>query len=358
MTPEQFLRSLAKQEPEPVYLFVGPESYRRLPCRKALVERVLSAEDRDEGYTRHDLDELSLNEVLDDARSMSLFARNRVIWVGSAESALPRGRAAAAVEEEEIGGKAAVGPEALAAYCKDPTPGVVMVFDARKWDFDGEDKTKMDRLAKYYGSIRAVVEFVKLTPQDARGFVQTLAAERKLRLGNAEIDLLVEATAADASRLANEVEKLALFAEVNGGQVTAADIANMVPNAQETTVFNLVNALARRSRVEAMQLLDTLVREGEYLPLALTFLGGVFRLALAAREQGLRSSNEVQSFFQRQGTPMWRSRAEQIYTASSRFPREKLEEGLQLVFRADRDMKSSRVDDRIVMEEFVLHLTR
>lgn len=355
MTPDQFLRSLTRQEPEPVYLFVGPEGYRRGPCRKALVERVLSEEDREEGYTRHDLDEVSLNEVLDDARSMSLFARNRLIWVSSAESALPRGRGAAAEEE---GGKAAVGPEALVSYCKDPTPGVVVVFDARKWDFDGEDKTKMERLGKYYAPIKAVVEFLKLSPQDARAFAQSLAAERGLRLGNAELELLVEATAADASRLANEVEKLALFAEVNGGKVTAADIANMVPNAQETTVFNLVNALARRSRVEAMQLLDTLVREGEYLPLALTFLGGVFRLALAAREQGLRSSNDVQSFFQRQGTPMWRSRAEQIYTASSKFSKEKLEEALQLVFRADRDMKSSRVDDRIVMEEFVLHLTR
>ncbi|WP_321474365.1 DNA polymerase III subunit delta [uncultured Paludibaculum sp.] len=357
MTPDQFLRSLSKQDPEPVYLFVGPEGYRRAPCRKALIEKMLSVEDREEGYTRHDLDEVSLNEVLDDARSMSLFARNRVIWVASAESALPRGRAAAS-EEEESSGKAAVGPEALTSYCQDPTPGVVLVFDARKWDFDGEDKTKMDRLAKYYGAIRAVVEFVKFTPQDARAFVQSLAGERGLRLGSNEIDLLVEATAADASRLANEVEKLALFAEVNGGKVTAADIANMVPNAQETTVFNLVNALARRSRVEAMQLLDTLVREGEYLPLALTFLGGIFRLALAAREQGLRSSSEVQSFFQRQGTPMWRSRADQIHTASSKFTKEKLEEALQLVFRADRDMKSSRVDDRIVMEDFVLRLTR
>ena len=162
---------------------------------------------------------------------------------------------------------------------------------------------------------------------------------------------------ADASRLASEIEKLALFAG-EGGTVTAADIASLVPDAQETTIFNLVNALARRNRTQSMELLDTLVREGEYLPLALTFLGGLFRLALAAQEQGLRSANDVQSFFSRQGIAMWRSRAEQIYTASARFSPEKLKEGLQLVFRADKDLKSSRVDDRIVMEEFVLHLTR
>ncbi len=93
MTPDQFLSSLAGGL-RPVYLFLGPETYRRQKCRKALVERALPEELRESGYTRHDLDELSLAEVLDDARSMSLFASERLIWVASAELALPRGRAA------------------------------------------------------------------------------------------------------------------------------------------------------------------------------------------------------------------------------------------------------------------------
>ena len=53
-----------------------------------------------------------------------------------------------------------------------------------------------------------------------------------------------------------------------------------------------------------------------------------------------------------------RSRAEQVYSASLKFPREKLEEAISSVFRADRDLKGSRPDDRIVMEDFVLRLTR
>ncbi len=360
MTPEQLLRSLAKQAPEGVYLFVGPEMYRRGPCRQALIEKVLPAGEREEGYIRHDLDSLSLNDVIDDARSMSLFAGRRLIWVSSAELALPRGRAAAAAaaaEEEEDAAPKAGGADTLAAYCQDPTPGTVLVFDSHRWDFEGEDKAKMDRLRKHYGAILAVVEFTKLTKQDAMTFAQAQAAERGLRIGPAELDALVEATACDASRLATEIEKLALYLGPVGGQVTAAEIVALVPNGQETTIFNLVNALARRNRTESLQQLDTLIRDGEYLPLALTFLGGIFRLALSAREQGLRSSQDVQNYFQRQGVPMWRARAEQIYTASSRFPQEKLEQGIQLVFRADRDLKSARVDDRIVMEDFVFRLT-
>lgn len=344
MKPEQFLRDLEKKAPAPVYLFTGPETYRRRACRAALLDRLLpDAAARDEGVTQHDLDELTMAEVLDDARAMSLFAADRVIFVTGAESALPRGDA-----------KDSPAQESLKAYCADPTPGVTLVFDTRRFDFDGEDKAKMERVLKFYAPVPAVVEFARLSAQDARIFAQNLASERGLRLENAVFDELVAATAADASRLANEIEKLAL----HGGPITAKEVAELVPNASETTIFALVNALATRNRPQSLELLDRLVRAGEYLPLALTFLGGVFRLALAAREQGLRSAQDVQSFFQRQGTPMWRARAEQIHAASQRFSKEKLEEGIGLVFRADRDLKSSRADDRVVMEEFVLRLTR
>ena len=42
MTPEQFLNQIRKQPPGPLYLFLGPENYRREMCRRALVERGLA----------------------------------------------------------------------------------------------------------------------------------------------------------------------------------------------------------------------------------------------------------------------------------------------------------------------------
>jgi DNA polymerase-3 subunit delta len=318
------------------------------------LDRILSPEERDEGFVRHDLDELSLAEVIDDARSMSLFAGNRLIWIGGAESALPRGRAAAADEEPAA---AAAATAALASYCEDPTPGTTLVFDARRWDFDGEDKPRLERLVKFYAPIRNVVEFARFSPQEAKTLAFTLAQENGMRMGTAEVEMLVEATAADAARIESEIQKLGLFARARGGKVTGEDIRALVPNSQETTIFALVNALARRDRAASLDLLDTLVRSGEYLPLALTFLGGIFRMALAAREQNLRSSSDVQSYFQRQGVPMWRSRAEQIHLAAAKFPSAKLADAVSLVFEADKGLKSARPDDRLVMEQFVLKLT-
>ena len=98
MTPDQFLDRLKKSGPAPAYLFLGPEAYQRERCRRALLDAALGGED---GLTRHDLEEISLASALDDARSMSLFASKRVIWIAGAEAALPRGRAKADDDDED-----------------------------------------------------------------------------------------------------------------------------------------------------------------------------------------------------------------------------------------------------------------
>jgi DNA polymerase-3 subunit delta len=273
MTPDQFLDRLKKSGPAPAYLFLGPEAYQRERCRKALLAAALPPEALDDGLTRHDLDEIPLASVLDDARSMSLFASKRVIWVASAEAALPRGK----MDEGEAA--------ELAAYLKDPTPDTVIVIESSRYDFEGEDKARIERVQKYYACVPAQVEFRPFDPSEARALAQSLAKKLSLQLGLGELALLLEATGGDAARLAVEIEKLSLYAGT-ARKVTAEDIAELVPDAQQTTVFALVSALGRGDRRRALDVLDTLAREGEYMPLALTFLATQFRMAQRKPDSG------------------------------------------------------------------------
>ena len=348
MSPEQFPQRIGKGEPSPVYLFLGPEAYQRRICRSALIERVLGA-DRDNGYERYDLDETPLSEILDDARSMSLFASKRVIWVASAEAALPKRLTA---EAEDSGHGAA-----LAEYLRSPSPDVVVVFDAGRFDFEGEDKTKQDRVQKFYAAIRDVVEFRPYTIDAARRLAQDLAREAGLQIGIGEIGLLVEALAGDSSRIANEIEKLRLYAG-SARKITAEDIQRLVPNAQASTIFALVASLGRGDRRRSLESLDTLIREGEYLPLALTFLATQFRLAMAAHEAGLKNAQQIQAHFTKVGIRIWRDRAEQVHQTMNAFTRQRLGAAIAKVYWADKSLRDARPDDRVVMEELVLSLTK
>lgn len=342
MTPAQFLSRVKRNEIPAVCLFLGQESYNRKRCREALIAaKGIEPEP-------YDASETSLAAIIDDARAMSLFASERLIFVLSAEAAMPRSVRSDETETGETG----TSTDVLDAYIRNPTPGVTLVLEATRWDLDGEDKTRADRARKFFGAIPDVVEFPRFNSGDARIELDRIARATNLRLDPAAADALVDALGADVARIAVEIEKLALY----GKPVAADDLPLLVPDARQSTIFALVNALGRRDRVRALETLDALVREGEYLPLALTFLATQFRMALVAKEANLRGAAQVQSHFQRAGVPMWGSRAEQVAQTAAKFSKEQLERGLTLVFETDRDLRSARPDDRIIVENFVLRL--
>lgn len=348
MTPAQFLARLKRNEIPPVCLFLGQEGYNRKRCREALIATAKGVE-----AEQHDASETSLPAIIDDARSMSLFASERLIFVIGAEAAMPRTRGSGTDDDEEgSGGGGGGSATVLEAYVKSPTPGVTLIFEATRWDFEGDDKAKTDRVRKFFGAIPDVVEFKRFSPDEARIELERIARAANVRLDPAASEALVEALAADVARLAVEVEKLSLY----GKPVTVEDLPLLVPDARQSTIFALVNALGRKDRARSLQTLDALVREGEYLPLALTFLATQFRMALVVKEANLRGSSQIQSHFQRSGIQMWGSRAEQVSVTATKFSKEQLERGLKMIFETDRDLRSARPDDRTVVENFVVRL--
>src|SRR4051812_25100323 len=165
----------------------------------------------EDAVARHDLSETAIAEVLDDARSLSLFASERLLWVVNAEAVLPKGRAAAAADDDDAGGGIGdSGP--LTEYLKNPTPDVVVVFEASRFEFEGDDKRKQDRVRKFYAAIADVVELRRFSSQDARQEAESLVRASGLRIEAAALDLLVEALGADIARIAVEIEKLSLYA--------------------------------------------------------------------------------------------------------------------------------------------------
>ena len=95
---------------------------------------------------------------------------------------------------------------------KDPTPGVVLVFEAPRFDFEGEDKRKQERVRKFYSAMGEAVELRRFAADEARARSRALAKRSRLAIDPATLDLLVEALAADLARIAVEIEKLALYA--------------------------------------------------------------------------------------------------------------------------------------------------
>jgi len=354
MDPVQLLIQLKKTGPGPGYLFLGNELYSRDGCRRALLEAALPASDRQTGLVQFDLAESSLETVIGEARTLSLFATARLIVAYNAEATLPR--TGPLDEEEGSAPPAAAG--LLEDYFSSPTPGVVVLIEALRFDWDDRDeKRKLERLAKFFAAVPVKVEMRRLAPEAALEGARRLAQEQSLPISDELLAELAEALGHDMARISGEITKLALYS-AGRQEITRQTLAALVPEARTSGLFELTDALAARNRSRALEILDTLTRMDVYLPLQINFLAGVFRCALAVKESGSRSPGEVMRLFQRLGLPTWPARANQALDTARRFTHPQIERAMVLLSETDRDLRRDNPGDRLVMEKLVWDLTR
>ena len=352
MKPRKFLQQIKASTPAPGYLLLGNEQFYRDRCRQALIKAVLREEAGPvhpaEDVTEFDLSQEPLEKLLDDARTLSLFAESRLIVGLNSEAALPR-RVSSATGSPETA--------ALSRYFENPTPGTVILLEATRYDWSERDeKTKIERVARFFATVPERIDLERLSPSEAVATAAALAKRLELNIRHDLLAELVELLAANMARIANELEKLSLYAGKEA-PITSAEIEALVPEARQSGMYEFSDALSRKDRRRALQILDTLAGSGEYWPIQINLLAGLFRHALAVSEQKLRSTQEISRFFQSLGIRIWPARVRQVLDIARRFSRTELDNALRRLFYADRDLRRERPDDRVIMEQLVLTLT-
>jgi DNA polymerase III subunit delta len=142
--------------------------------------------------------------------------------------------------------------------------------------------------AKLAKAVRAadgeVHEFV--APQ-AREMPRVLVGEAQrlgFRLDAAAARMLVERMGSNPLRLRNELERLALWAGP-GGEVSAADLEEMITDTSETAVWSLSDALIEGDAAAALRIGERLIGQGENVTGLIYGLASRLRGACAAAAQ-------------------------------------------------------------------------
>jgi DNA polymerase III subunit delta len=132
----------------------------------------------------------------------------------------------------------------------------------------------------------------------ARDMPRTLVADAQrlgFKLDPAAAKLLVERMGAEPLRLHNELERLALWAG-DSGQVTAADIEEMIADTSEAAVWTLSDAVVEGDARTALRVGEQLIEQGESVTGLIYGLASRLRAACAAAamlEEG-RAPREVE----------------------------------------------------------------
>jgi DNA polymerase-3 subunit delta len=167
--------------------------------------------------------------------------------------------------------------EAVAAALADLPPDLTVVLIARA--------KAPAKLARAVNAAKGEVH--EFEAPKAREMPRTLVADAQrlgFRLEPGAARVLVERMGANPVRLGHELERLALWAG-EGGEVTAADLDEMVSDTSEAAVWSLSDALLERDPAKALAIGERLIDQGENVTGLIYGLASRLRKACAAAAQ-------------------------------------------------------------------------
>jgi DNA polymerase-3 subunit delta len=336
----------------PAYVLVGDEAFFRKRCRDAILKHLVPADMRDFGVYEFDLAETSLAEVLDRARTPSLMAPFQVFFIRGIKTLYGRGS-----HDEEFA--------AIEAYVKDPNPDALLVLiadhisipaDARRMEM--ADRDRFERLRETLGEYCGMVELARVEEGDAVRWVLETAAEQGVKVEPDAARELVDAVGADMMMIANELEKLMLYAGERK-RVSLGDVETMILAAKQRSLYELTDAISSKNKKRALEVLEAILSssEGEDAAIGHLFmLAKTFRQMLVIVEKNVRDSRAIwQALWQGFRVPPFA--AEDVIRQARRFKsKRELTQALRLIAKADFALRSSPPSKRLILESLVLEL--
>jgi DNA polymerase-3 subunit delta len=323
------LAPLREGEPGPLYFLYGKERYLIDRAVDLLRARVLEARSRDFNYELFYGKEAGASRITQAARTLPMMARRRLILVRDADE----------MKADELA--------ALIPYVSDPAPETCLALVGEK----------VDARLKFFTAFKKRGVMLKLDPLYERqlpDFVRGEARARGVSLEPAAVQLVVDEIGAELGTLADAVERLAMFVGERK-TVSVDDVDKVVATTRQRSVFELANAVGEGSRARALTVLGAMVEARESGVRIVAMLARHLRQLWAAQEL-LRSGAGKADLAAALGIPPFF--VDGIAEQARRLDRADCLRMHEALFRADKNLKSSRLDDARLLEGLILELTR
>ncbi|MCR4895433.1 MAG: DNA polymerase III subunit delta [Lachnospiraceae bacterium] len=350
-------KDLREKTFHPVYLLYGAEDFMVRHYYRKLCE-ALGADPSDMNTQVFEGKDVSVDQIIDAARTMPFFAERRVI--------LLRGT-----------GLAKTGGLALAKYLEEPADTSVIVM----MEEDVDEKCKLSLVIQNAG---VLLECKK----QGRDYLLMNVAGRLLKVdkvmnGNAA-DLLLERTGDSMYVLSNELDKLISYVG-DRNEITMEDVDAICIRTIDDQIFRMMEALTVCDQKTAMDAYYDLMALKEPPPKIIRTLANQFMALLrikTMRAEGhpvsaiqqemsyqslpkdpearkVREEKDKESNLGFGPEPKYNSyRLGKMIEQAGRCSTELLQRDIALMTAAEYDFKSGRMDDRIALEMLLLRMTR
>jgi len=276
-------------------------------------------------YDVFDLKETPLAQVLGAARTLPMFSKRRLVIAEGIDE----------VKAAEL--------EPLVKYIADPNPRGCLVLVGDKVD---------GRLRAFLALRKAgfLHEFTRLKDRDLVSWVAGEARRRSLDIEPGAVQALAEFAGPDLGRVAHALEQVALFA---GGRIQRAHVEEMIPESRERGVFELTRAIGTGDVRLALSLVANMLKNREPALKIQFMLLRQLRQIWRAKELSAASVPRAEIASAVGIAPFF---LDDILVPAGRMSTAALKRSFMHLYRADRSLKSSRVDPDVQMLRLVRQL--
>ena len=329
-----------------IYVFHGDDTFSAHEALAQLVAGVGSVEVIEPNVSRFDAGDFDLAKFTAAAMVMPFLGERRLVVIrglmGAAESARAgrRGRRGKAQTADQ--GPAAGLPDALRSL--PPTTDVAFVEERLP-----KTNQLLSELQDLGPELVRAREFPALRRDALNAWITRRAEQKGANLTRDAVALLAESIGGNLWALDNELEKLATFRSHDA--IDADDVRSLVATAQESNIFQLVDAIMERRTDAAMQRLEQLLQNGVTGPSMMALIARQARLIALAQSLARQRVPQAQwgSHLGIQHEFVLRKTAEQ----ARRFTPDAVRELYRLLLDADLAMKTGEVPDELALVEFV-----
>ena len=346
MTPDdlsKLLKQIDKGQTEPFYFLYGPERYYQTEVLKALIQKLITEENRDFNLEEFDFLSVPENQTVSSLIASSMGSLRTISFLGGIKLVILRNLHGAFEKNKTLPDQDA---QILIDYAKAPLEETCLVVTADK--VDGRVKL-FKNLKSLKGAVfcEAPKEYV-LVP-----WVVQLAKKQGYSMSKDVAQSLVNRVGARPGVLVKELEKTLLYAGKNKS-ISMQDVTEIIGDTAAAENFGLIKAFQDKKFEEVMGLLRKHLEHGDAPEQILGSISSQFRTIWAVKyyqEQGL-SKNQIAKEMGAKLYPV-----ELALKLTKKFSTQQLRNCYSELVKADRGIKSTANREGI-METLVVNLFR
>jgi len=349
---QQLQHDLQASKLHSLYLFYGAEEWLVQAATQLVSRQVLQG-----------IDEalLTLNKVELDGRSVEparlaqemltppFFAPHKLIVVNNAPYFAPKRKQNDAEDEQPADTPIAA---QLAEAFKNPTPGVITVFQAEMANL----RMTLSTLIKKHGAVYNFTYAKRAeVMQDAQAILRKWVQDKKMSMDAAAQQRLLGLVVSDEKTpylrtLQSELDKLIAYKGYSGA-ISVNDVDLLVTRSAEAKVFDVTDGLSQRDARKALAHLQELWQDGEEPFMVLGMLSRHFRQLLIVKELLHSGLSEQETIAQIGGHPFVAGKTIQ---AAKQFGLSELKEHVHRCYEIDYAAKTGQGDAVLAMEMLIV----